>query len=121
MSTTAEFTEAELGLIEQALLARLRDVFGERRWLVAGGIATIVAQTTDGLLGELRIGQPNANNDAVVATATWGATPPGGLIFVTFTDAVPVGPAVAPLLVEVRSLLNAQWSLDLSEVTAASQ
>jgi len=58
-------------------------------------------------------------DDAPFISATWGASPGGGLIFGTWTSEMPIGPPVAPTLVEVRRFLSRHWGLGLGEVHPA--
>ncbi len=65
----------------------------------------------NGQFSDLQVGDPEA-----FATAAWGDDPNGGLIFVTFTDTMPVGPAVAPTVVALRSFLSEHWQLSLADL-----
>jgi len=66
-----------------------------------------------GHVDEIRVA---GDDDEPFAVATWGQDPAGGLVFVTFTTAMPTGPAVAPVVVEVRRFLRDHWAIPLADL-----
>ncbi len=55
-----------------------------------------------------------------LATVTWGSKGRNGLILVFATDAFPIGPSSAPLLLEIVRHVDADWGIGLPPLVAAS-
>jgi len=74
---------------------------------------TVLGDVTPAGVANLRIADSDEPHGTAVVDAVWDANTTGGLIIATFTKDMPVGPAVAPMIADMRDLLNDHLDLGL--------
>jgi hypothetical protein len=124
-AVTGHLDDFDPGRLEALLLDRLDENRAGTAFMFTPGPpedgdqqAAIAGDLSDHGVSNLRIAT-DEEDATVIANVNWGTNNAAGLAMIFFTDALPIGPPVAPVVVAIRELLDERWNLGLDTVRPA--